>query len=357
MSTILLRRGPKASLPTLAVGEAGWCTDTFELFIGSSGGNKVWGHVPTFGEVQTALAAADSAVDFNGQQLTGVATPSLGTDAANKSYVDNVVSGLDVKDSVRAATTTAGTLATSFANGSTIDGVTLATNDRILIKDQSTGSENGIYTVNSSGAPTRATDFDEDSEVTGGAFCFVEEGTSNGDTGWVMTNDGAVTVGTTALTFSKFSSTVSISNLDDLTDVTISSVGAGEILGYNGGWVNRTLAEAGIQAELTFGIADTNALKVNDASVSAGDGAVFTSTGLQGVPYGIADTNLLKVDGTASSGNAALFTANGLVGRAIGIADTNMLRVDDAAAADGDIAYFTANGISGSTTLDGGTWA
>lgn len=324
MSTILLRRGPKASLPTLAVGEAGWCTDTFELFIGSSAGNKVWGHVPTFGEVQTALAAADSAVDFNGQKLTGVATPTLGTDAANKSYVDNGISGLEPKDSVRAATTTSGTLSSSFANASVVDGVTLATGDRILIKDQTDGSENGIYTVNASGAPTRATDFDEDTEVNRMPFCFVEEGTANDNTGWVMSNDGDVTIGTTALTFTQFSNTVSVSNLDDLTDVTITSVGAGEILGYNNGWINRTLSEAGIQAELTFGIANTNAL---------------------------------RVDGTAASGDAALFTANGLVGRAIGISDTNILRVDDASASAGDIAFLTANGIEGSTTLDGGTWA
>ena len=110
-----------------------------------------------------------------------------------------------VKNSVRVATTANGTLASAFANSSTVDGVTLATNDRILIKDQSTGSENGIYTVNASGAPTRATDFDSNSEVTGGAFFFAEEGTTNADNGFVLTNDGAITVGTTALTFTQFS--------------------------------------------------------------------------------------------------------------------------------------------------------
>ena len=73
-------------------------------------------------------------------------------------------------------------------NGDTLDGVTLATGDRILLKDQSTGSENGIYTVNSSGAPTRATDFDADSEVTSGAFTFVTEGTTNGDD-WFCSNN------------------------------------------------------------------------------------------------------------------------------------------------------------------------
>ena len=132
-------------------------------------------------------------------------TPSDINDAASKSYVDATANGLDVKASVRAATTAAGTLASDFANGDAIDGVTLATNDRILIKDQADGSENGIYTVNASGAPTRATDFDADAEVTAGAFTFVEEGTTNGDTGHVLSTNGSITVGSTSITFTQFS--------------------------------------------------------------------------------------------------------------------------------------------------------
>ncbi len=144
-------------------------------------------------------------IDVSSARITSLATPTGSTDAATKAYVDAQLQGLDVKNSVRVATTANGTLASAFANGQTVDGITLATNDRILLKDQSTGSENGIYTVNASGAPTRATDFDENSEVTGGTFFFVEEGTVNADNGFVMTNDGAITVGTTALTFTQFS--------------------------------------------------------------------------------------------------------------------------------------------------------
>jgi len=140
-----------------------------------------------------------------GFKITNVANPVATTDVANKAYVDALKTGLDVKDSVRATTTVAGTLASSFANGSTIDGVTLATGDRILIKDQGAGSENGIYTVNASGAPTRSTDADSNTEVTGGMFTFVEEGTASSDTGWLLTNNGTITLGTTALTFTQFS--------------------------------------------------------------------------------------------------------------------------------------------------------
>lgn len=108
-----------------------------------------------------------------------------------KAYVDGVKQGLDIKDSVRVATTSAGTLSSAFANGQTVDGVSLATGDRILIKDQSDATENGVYTVNASGAPTRATDFDSSADVTAGAFVFVAEGTANADSGFVLTtNDG-----------------------------------------------------------------------------------------------------------------------------------------------------------------------
>lgn len=104
------------------------------------------------------------------------------------------------KTSVRAATTSNGTLATAFENGDTIDGVTLATGDRILIKNQSTASENGIYTVNASGAPTRATDADTGAEMLG-AIIPVEQGTVNADKIFKCTNDATITLGSTNLVF------------------------------------------------------------------------------------------------------------------------------------------------------------
>jgi hypothetical protein len=102
------------------------------------------------------------------------------------------------KSPVRVATTTAGTLGTSFENGDTVDDVTLATGDRILIKNQATASENGIYTVNASGAPTRATDADTGAELLG-ATAVVTEGTANADTVWLCTANATITVGSTNL--------------------------------------------------------------------------------------------------------------------------------------------------------------
>lgn len=147
---------------------------------------------------------------LGGFKITNLAAPTAATDAVNKSYVDDIASGLDIKASVRAATTANGALATAFANAAVIDGVTLATGDRILIKNQTTGSENGIYVVNATGAPTRAADADSNAEVTAGLFTFVEQGTANADSGWVLATDGAIALGTTALVFSQFSSSASL---------------------------------------------------------------------------------------------------------------------------------------------------
>lgn len=149
-------------------------------------------------------------VDVSTSRITNVTDPTGSQDAATKSYVDATASGLDVKESVRVATTVAGTLASDYEDGDTVDGITLATDDRILIKDQGTGSENGIYIVRASGAPTRATDFDGTSgggedPVTTGAFVFVEVGSTNASTGWVLSTAGTITIDTTALTFTQFS--------------------------------------------------------------------------------------------------------------------------------------------------------
>ena len=144
------------------------------------------------------------AIAMGTNKITGLGTPTDGTDAATKNYVDSAAQGIDWKASVRAATTAAVTLASDLENGDTLDGVVLATGNRVLVKDQSTGSENGIYVVASSGAPTRSTDCDIAAELTSNFAVFVEEGTLNADQGYVLTNDGAITVGTTALTFTQF---------------------------------------------------------------------------------------------------------------------------------------------------------
>lgn len=133
-----------------------------------------------------------------------IADPSAAADIASKNYVDAQVaalsSGIDIRASCRAATTTNITL----SGAQTIDGVSVIAGNRVLVKNQSTGSQNGIY-VCAAGAWSRATDADSDAEVTAGMFTWIEEGTTNGDSGWVLTTDDPITVGTTTLTFVQFS--------------------------------------------------------------------------------------------------------------------------------------------------------
>ena len=170
----------------------GSITGTGALTFTAAAGNNNVNLVPT----------GTGIVDVGGKRVGNAATPTQSTDLTTKAYVDSLSNGLDVKASVRAATTANITL----SNTQTVDGVALSVGDRVLVKNQSTGSQNGIYVV-ASGSWTRATDFDNspDVEVSPGTFFFVEEGTTQADNGYVVSNDTAITIGTTAITFSQFS--------------------------------------------------------------------------------------------------------------------------------------------------------
>ena len=157
------------------------------------------------------MSAPTGNVDINSNELTNVSDPTSAQSAATKAYVDAVKTGLDVKDSVKVATTANITL----SGTQTIDGVAVSADERVLVKNQSTGSENGIYDCKA-GSWSRSSDFDANSEVTSGAFVFVEQGTVNADAGFVLTTDGSITVGTTALSFTQFSGAGQITAGDGL---------------------------------------------------------------------------------------------------------------------------------------------
>ena len=160
------------------------------------------------------MAAPTASVSLNSQTITNLSDPVNTQDAATKGFVEATSQGLDVKDSVKVATTGNITISTALNSGDSIDGVTLADNDRVLVKDQSTPSQNGIYIVGSS--PSRADDLAAGADAAG-MFTFVEQGSVNADNGFVCTsNKGSAVVGTNNLTFAQFSGAGQITAGDGL---------------------------------------------------------------------------------------------------------------------------------------------
>jgi hypothetical protein len=156
----------------------------------------------------TSDATASKLVKRDASGNAKVATPTDAAHIATKGYVDSARQGLDVKASVRVATTAPINLATDLQAGDVIDGVTLVAGDRVLVKNQSTASENGIYVAVASGAASRSSDANgtaDTGELTSGTFTFVEAGTVNFDSGFVISTDGTITVGTTGITWTQFS--------------------------------------------------------------------------------------------------------------------------------------------------------
>lgn len=140
-------------------------------------------------------------LDADGYKITGLGTPTDANDAATKGYVDSVAEGLHVHASVVAATTQ--NIANLAVANTVIDGVTLNDGDRVLVKNQSNASQNGIY-VHNAGVLTRALDYDNAVEIDAGDFVFVDGGTTYGNTGWVQTN-AITTLGTDPIAWVQFS--------------------------------------------------------------------------------------------------------------------------------------------------------
>lgn len=218
-------------------------------------------------------------LDIGNQRVVNVNTPSSGTDAANKNYVDTAISNLnsifDAKGSVRVATTAAGTLASSFANGQSVDGVTLSTGDRILIKNQASQFENGIYIVASSGTPTRAADMDTWAEVPG-AFVAVEEGSTNADTIWLCTANQGGTLNTTAITWQQIPTSAGLTS-SNFVDKEIPS---GSINGSNTAFTLANTPVAGSEHVYLNGILQESGAG-NDYTIS-GASITFASAPLTG---------------------------------------------------------------------------
>lgn len=168
------------------------------------------------------LNISSQAWDFSSASAFSVPAPSSSAHAATKGYVDGVAQGLDIKASVRLATVTGDLASFTYSGGVltqqvlaaiTLDGVTPALNNRVLVRHLATASENGIYTISQVGdgastawTLTRAADFNTSALASPGSFTFVEEGNTLADTGWVMSADAPITLDTSDITFTQFSS-------------------------------------------------------------------------------------------------------------------------------------------------------
>ena len=150
------------------------------------------------------FASAQNEVNLNNYKIINLEDPTDAADAATKNYVDNIAVGLYFKAACRVAS--AGTSINLAAPGTTIDTVSLNTGDRVLIKDQSTATQNGIYIFNgASSAMSRALDASSGSELQSGTFVFITSGSANADTAWVLSTTGTIVIGTTNLSFVQFS--------------------------------------------------------------------------------------------------------------------------------------------------------
>jgi len=250
-------------------------------------------------------------VDLNSSRITSVSDPTGAQDAATKAYVDATKSGLDVKDSVRIGTTAA--LSTStYSNGSSgvgatitcdsnegindSDGlgqsVTLIATNRVLVMNQGTAAQNGIYTVTTVGSGTaawvltRATDSDTASEITGGTFTFVEEGT-NADNGYVFTHDGSPTMGSTSLSVSQFSGAGQITAGAGMTKSgnTLNVIGTADKITVAADAVTIATGYIGQSSITTLGTITTGTWQATDVGVAYGGTGVSTFTS-NGVLYG-----------------------------------------------------------------------
>jgi hypothetical protein len=251
------------------------------------------------------------------QGRSGFTSDSL----TNKAYVDSVANGLDVKASVRVATTAnlgatysnsaPSTLTNSGAQAAiAIDGVTLVANDRVLVKNQTAGAQNGFYKVTTVGSGsanwvlTRTPDADAASELTAGAFTFAEEGTANGDNGYVLSTNGAITLGTTAITFEQFSGAGQITAGNGLTKNgnTIDAVGTANRITVAADTIDISTSYVGQTSITTLGtIAGSAQWTATDVAVAHGGTGLSAFTGDAVMISNSAGTAMQFIDVTGSN--------------------------------------------------------
>ncbi len=321
------------------------------------------------------MTAPTASVSLNSQTITNLADPVNTQDAATRGFVEATSQGLDVKDSVKVATTGNITISTALNSGDSIDGITLADNDRVLVKDQSTASQNGIYIVGSS--PSRSSDLASGADAAG-MFTFVEQGTVNADNGFVCTsNKGSAVVGTNNLTFAQFSGAgqITAGNGLDKSGNTLSVD-----LKANGGLVIESteiavdLGASSITGTLAISDGGTGATSASNARSNLGlvigtdvephsDKLTELATMAQNTADALADLTNVEVgilDGATISTTELNILDGGTSATSTTLAATDRLVTNDngtmVQVALSDLVTFLENGTVSGFNIDGGTY-
>jgi len=251
------------------------------------------------------MATPTASVALGSQKITGLADPTDAQDAATKAYVDAARSGLDVKASVRVATTGNITL----SGTQTIDDVAVVAGDRVLVKNQSTAADNGIYVCDAS-TWSRADDANSSTEVTPGMFTFVEEGSANADSGWVLTNNATVNLGLTGLAFAQFSGAGQISAGAGLTKTgnTIDAVGTANRITVNTDSIDIASTYTGQTSITTLGTVVTGTWNGTTLGVAYGGTGLTSATKGSVLVANSADT-FSALDGGGSTDKVLFYNA------------------------------------------------
>ena len=232
----------------------------------------------TDARARSAISVGDNSLTYN--SISGVLTANTST-LATVSYVNSVVEGLHIHESAVAATTANISISNDLQAGDVIDGVTLVAGNRVLVKNQNTASENGIYVVQASGAAIRAADFDQPTEVDGGDFIFVTGGTINDNTGWVQTSTGVATIGTDPIYFTQFSGSGTFTAGNGLTlDGTQFNVGGtADRITVTADAVDISASYVGQSSITTVGTISTGTWQGNTVAIAYGGTGATTAEG------------------------------------------------------------------------------
>jgi len=216
----------------------------------------------------TISTQAANSVAISGGTITGLGAPSSSSDAATKNYVDNLVTGLKTRIITRVATTANVDLSNDLQNGDTLDGITLSTNDKVLVKNQTDATENGIYDVVASGTATRNSDYDTVAELAG-QLVIIQEGSTNADKIYLCTTDNSGSIGSVNIVFTIVQPSnvgdVTLNGVQTLTNKTLTSPVISEIVSVSNG--NISVAPNGSGKVLLDGDGSTGGVSVSDGLI------------------------------------------------------------------------------------------